>query len=88
MGPKLAQRLEDGPEGVHWWVGLRRPRKLWAGVGQKRVERGADADVGEVEKLNSWSETNHGLTFAWLFPSDKGGFKFNKKLVAHLICVL
>ena len=48
-------------------MGLRwRPRKLWVGVGQKRVERGADADVGEVEKLNSWSETNHGLTFAGL----------------------
>ena len=48
-------------------MGLRwRPRKLWVGVGQKRVERGADADVGEVEKLNSWSETNQSLTFAGL----------------------
>ena len=57
---------------------LRRPRKLWAGVGQKQVERGADADVGEVEKLNSWSETNHGLTFAGLafFLFDKGWFFF------------
>ena len=60
------------PEGVRgWWVGRWRPRKLWAGVGQKRVERGADADVGEVEKLNSWSETNQSLTFAGLafFPA-------------------
>ena len=65
------------PEGVRgWWVGRWRPRKLWAGVGQKQVERGADADVGEVEKLNSWSETNHGLTFAGLafFLFDKGCF--------------
>ena len=47
------------PEGVGHceWVGLR-PRKLQVGADQKLVERGVDVDFDEVEKLNSWSDTN------------------------------
>ena len=45
-----------------------RSRKLWEGVGQEKIEYSADEDVGEVEKLNSWTGwCEHGLTFAWLF---------------------
>ena len=47
-----------------------RSRKLWEGVGQEKIEYSADEDVGEVEKLNSWTGwCEHGLTFAWLFLS-------------------
>ena len=47
-----------------------RSRKLWEGVGQEKIEYSADEDVGEVEKLNSWTGwCEHGLTFAWLFCS-------------------
>ena len=48
-----------------------RSRKLWEGVGQEKIEYSADEDVGEVEKLNSWTGwCEHGLTFAWLFCLD------------------